>query len=1706
MRWLLVLLLSAWLAHPAYASDFSLPGLAADSDAYVRSLHQRHPAQGTADERLAAEALANRANARRDWAAAASALEQRVSLGEATPEQWGQLAQALLNRTPPDPAHALAAAWQDYTQSDEGEKQIPALLIMVDALRAAGRPAQAVSALQAVVEIAPNSLQYQQQLAELRHQVGMLVQRVTSEPEADPPRACVRFTIPVSRGDDVHPGDWVRLDPPVPDAAVTREGDLLCISGLPSGRTTRMILRAGLPAEDSLALAQETSLNIAMANRLPRIIVDSRRFVLPRSQDATLGITTVNLSAVKLTLTRITERSLIEFARTNTMGSPVQPWATEAITDTYGSTVWQGGADIPAWQPNRLMHTALPLPEALRTAGPGLYALILQPGDGTPADPERTSAVALILRTDLAPTVWRGTDGLTLQIRGYADAKPRPGVELHLLAHNNDILAVTQTDSNGFGNFAAPLLHGDGPLAPVAVQAFGPDQDFASIDLTAAAFDLSDRGVAGAQNPGPLDAFLWTDRGIYRPGETVQLMALLRDNAGNPADFPAQVTVKRPNGQAFLQTTPSRLADAALYVPIALAPSAPAGTWTVEIRSDPKSDKPIGTQTFRVDAFVPDRMAVDFAPPHGPIVPGTPYDLKLAARFLYGAPGAGLSGTASMHLVVDDQPFPALAGWQIGLIDEAYAPSNQDLAFPDTGTDGGSILHIALARAPDTTHPLKAELEAVVNDPAGHGSRATTTIPIRPASPLIAIRPAFSGGSVDAGTEAAFDVASVDPDGHPMALKARLRLVRERPDWRLVLRGQLARYETVWHDEPLENTAIDIPATSPLHIAKKLDFGRYRLEVQQAGGLAATSIRFRSGFASSDNPDVPDKVDVSVDHAAYAPGSVAKLHIAAPFAGEATLLLAGDRIFSRQSLIVTAGGTDVDLPVDAAWGPGAYALVHVFRPGDQASRTAPARAIGVAWLAINPAARQLAVNVVAPDLVRPRSHLVVPVRTAPGAWVSLAAVDEGILRLTNFVSPDPRGHFFGRRLLGMDIRDDWGRLIAPAEGTATSLRQGGDASFVLPEVPQKTVTLFTPPQQAGADGTVQVPLELPDFEGQIRLMAVSWSGNRVGAAQADITVRDKLVAEPLLPRFLAPGDQARLAVLLHNLELPAGHVTVGIRTEGPIQVSDASLGADLAEGAQVLEASTLSATGIGRGVLHLDITGTGGFHVTRDTAILVRPSRGSVISSTGGELAAGADVKISPQPDRFIPGSWQAAATFGGAVRYDPAALVRALTIYPLDCLEQVTSRGLPLAMLPDGPMAGDDRAGRLQGAVQSVLDRQRFDGGFSLWSVSGEAEPWLSAYATDFLLRARAAGAAVPDVALHDAEKFLADAADQFEGEDVPDQPDGLAAETYRLYLLARTGQGRPGYGRVLATQLNRLPTPLARAQLGAAMALAHDTPRAEAAFSAALAAPDRRWWHADYGSALRDQAAMVVLLKESGVLADRLTGLAATLPGADLVPANLDTQEQAWAVAAAAVLGTGTRPAHVALDGIAQPEKAVFTVPLTAPLQVRNLGGQPVWQSLSVSGVPVAAPPAARSQMRVSRQFFNPDGSTLDLDHLQQNTLFVLLLEGRAEDGQDHQAMLLHGLPAGWEIAGRFTAGKTAGMDWLGELSETASQPAADDRFAAVLDLTAAQPNFRVAVRLRAVTPGSFELPGAELSDMYRPALFARQAAGRITVLPAP
>ncbi|WP_338661999.1 alpha-2-macroglobulin [Pararoseomonas sp. SCSIO 73927] len=1735
MRLLRCLMVAASLmgSGGALAQGFELPGLSAESSRYASTLTARFPAGGTPAQRTAAERRAREAEGRGDWAAAVAAWEERLGMAQPRPEMWLSLAQAAMRRVPPDPAKALQAAQQNFNSVEAGEAEVPSLRVMADALRAQARWPLVIQVMEAVVERLPEDQGAKAALADARREAGMLLRRVQTEPEAEPARACLAFTVTPRRADNWQPEDWVRAEPAISGLAVVKEGDRLCVAGLPWGRRTRLVLRAGLPGEGGANLRADLPVDVAMPDRAQRIGFDSKAFILPRGAPPRVTVATMNVERLNLRLVRVSERNLVPLVQGNRLGEELSGYQAEEIPESRGRVVWEGTAEVPRYQRNAMQRTALPLPEALTGSGPGLFVLLARNAQDGERETGNTAALP-IMATDLGLTAWRGGEGLAVQARGLGDARPKAGVRVALMARNNDILAEATTGDDGLARFGGALLRGEGPVGPVAIHA-QLGEDLVALDLEAASFDLSDRGVTGRQWPGPVDAFLWTDRGIYRPGEAVRLSLLPRDPAGRVVDLPIRLRLRRPNGQVAAEAVPERGPEGVVLWAPTLSAGAPAGGWTIEALLDPNRP-PIASIGIQVEAFVPERLAVTAGPAPGPLVGGAPLQLPVEARFLYGAPGAGLTGQAEMRLAVDPEPFEAWKGWRFGLAEEPFDGGLQTIDVPELDADGKGSVPLTLPNLPDTSRPLRAEVVVTMAEPGGRGSRATAAVGVRSANPFVALRPAFSGGSVDDGGEAVVEAALVSPTGQALSGRLRARLVRERPSWKLTRIDGVSRYATVWQDEPVDSADLTVAPGRPGRFARRLGFGRYRLEVSQPGGMAIATLRFRSGWVGSDDPAVPDKVDVAADRQAYAGGSTARLRITPPFAGRASVAVLTDRVLSVRDVDVAAGGADVEIPVDAGWGPGAWVAVTVFRPGETpvpgaaspslgaaspslgaaspspgaaspspGGVAAPRRAIGLAWVGVDPAARRLEVAVEGEALLRPRRRVDVPVRVSNAggaAYLTLAAVDEGILRLTRFASPDPAAHFLGRRKLGLDIRDDYGRLIAPADGEPTVLRQGGDDDMDLAGVqpPQRVVALFSGVVAVGADGRAVVPLELPEFNGELRLMAVAWSGDRVGSGSRPVTVRDPVVAEALLPRFLAPGDEARLPVLLHNLDLAGGGVRASVSVEGPLSVEGGqNLGGDLAQGQRALPAATIRVAGAGEGVVRVAVTGPGGYSATHESRITLRSPRPLLREVAVGSVAPGATVGVAPDLARFVPGTTSVRGTWGQPVRYDPAALMRVNLDFPFSCGEQAASRLMALV----GFEAAPDRDVGMQRAIAQILDKQRYDGSLGLWSASGSADRFVTSYGAEALLRAKAAGATVPEAPLEALLKSIREDADS----SYMEEPLDRAVMAYRQYVLALAGRGLPGAARRLFEGLDQLPTPLAKAQLGAAFARMGDRARAEEAFAAALAAPARRAWHEDYGSAARDALAVTLLLKESGVLEGRMAEALGRVPGAELTPEAASTQEAAWGVLLASSLGKDGRPVRVSLDGRALAVSPVVSAVLGGRAEVRNFGDRAVPQAVSLAGLPVQAQPAGRAGMRISRRFFNTDGTPVNLDTLRQNQVFLMQVEARAETGETHRAMVQQGLPAGWEIVGRVGGeGTLAGMDFLGELTAADAFPALDDRFAAAVTLTPESPVARFAVRVRAVTAGRFELPGAEVRDMYRPAVFARQNTGKVSVAPAP
>ncbi len=343
----------------------------------------------------------------------------------------------------------------------------------------------------------------------------------------------------------------------------------------------------------------------------------------------------------------------------------------------------------------------------------------------------------------------------------------------------------------------------------------------------------------------------------------------------------------------------------------------------------------------------------------------------------------------------------------------------------------------------------------------------------------------------------------------------------------------------------------------PGHITLPVDFGRYQLNVSVPGANGATSsVTFDSGWYVDASADTPDMLETALDKAEYRPGDTMTIAVTARTAGKLTVNVIGDKLLASQTAdIKQAGVTQAKLPVGSDWGSGAYIVATLRRPLDEPAQRMPGRAIGVQWFSIDRAAKTLTIDMKTPALLRPNSALQIPIKidglkAGEEARITVAAVDVGILNLTNYKPPSASDYYLGQRALSADIRDLYGNLIDGMQGTRGQIRTGGDQGAQLQGNPPSgpPVALFSGIVNVGADGTAQVSFDVPAFEGTVRVMAVAWSKDKVGQATTDITVRDPVVLTATLPRFLLPGDRSSLHLDLDNVEGQAGNYAISATT------------------------------------------------------------------------------------------------------------------------------------------------------------------------------------------------------------------------------------------------------------------------------------------------------------------------------------------------------------------------------------------------------------------------------------------------------------------------------------------------------------------------------------------------------------------------------
>jgi uncharacterized protein YfaS (alpha-2-macroglobulin family) len=1340
----------------------------------------------------------------------------------------------------------------------------------------------------------------------------------------------------------------------------------------------------------------------------------------------------------------------------------------------------------------------------------------------------------LVVVTDIGLSARHARNGWLVWANSLREARPLPDTEVVLYAENGAELGRATTGLDGTA-FLGVAESEEDEAQPVVLLAHR-EHDSSYLKLT----DTRLPAPAGGQLPylsGAYEASVFTDRGIYRPGETLHARALVRDRRlACPEPFPAVFRIRQPDGRIF-RTVPVTLnefgaAELTSDLPLYL----PTGRYQVELCL-PGTFALLGEADLALEDFVPPQVRLSLQAAAARLSAAEPVTIALQADHLFGRPAAGLSAQA----LVSFEPVAfAPTNWPgFTFVDreKSFARVDVKLGRFTLGEAGDLKLLASLSAAWAPPSALNAVVGVTVTEPSGRPTTKYLALPSDAYPFYIGLQREGDGGAVVAGTTQRVAVVVVQPDGQPAAQAQPLKAVLSSIQYSTVLkRGPDGRYayETVRTLTRLQEQLVNVggrPIALPVAPAAA---GAYVLVVSDPASGASSSLEFTAAARGQAwvnwSRERPDRVAVEANRATYQPGDTARLTLKTPFAGTALLTVESDRIHEQRVLSLTGTTAVLEVPIRDEYAPNVFCHLTLLRPAVAESVWSAHRASGSALLRVEPAGRRLTATIEAPALLRPQSDLEAVIRLADAQGrpvageVTVAAVDEGICLLTDFVTPNPLDDFLRPRLPGVVGFDLYSLLMPVTEASAfgASAPGGGGADSLLrrlnpiPSARFRPVALWQSDLRADSNGIARVRLAVPEFTGQLRLMAVAWNRTQAGSGQAAVTVKRPLVVQPALPRFLAPGDRCVMRVRVFNESGQPLSGMLRVTTGGPLEVAQPERALTLAAGAATTLEVPLQAGEL-PGAAVVTVEATAGAESYRETIPLsVRPALPPQVATRVGRLAAGEQVVLA-SPTNWLAHTAVQTVRVSGRPEVRLGRSLDYLLRYPYGCLEQTVSGAFPLLRLPElaaGAIGREETDRLLRAAVLRVLSMQR-DQGFVLWPQSNQRNTWAGLYATHFLVECRKAGLEIPDdrlqAALQWARSLLSTAVGAAADSDA--WLDDMETRAYVCHVLARAGTPEVGWTARLHEQGARL-TAGGRAHVAAALLLSGQPALARDRL-ARTPLPDPAPWpglRATLRSGVRDAGQLLLAWLEVEPAGTEAAALADLLLRSQVDGHWGTTQDDAWALLA---LGTyaarqppGGNPAVAGrLSGPGLDKsfdaRGLVVTNLAGVLTLSNQGPGEVYYLAQAEGVPATgAVPALDQGLLVRRAWLNLAGEPQPLNGLQPGDLVVVRLTVDAQGADVENVVIEDLLPAGLEIENPAFATSQI-VPWIAEKTDWCThRDLRDDRlllFSGAFNGTRA---FYYAARV--VTPGRFVLPPVTASAMYTPARRSSHGAGIIEVQP--
>ena len=1478
---------------------------------------------------------------------------------------------------------------------------------------------------------------------------------------------------------------------------------------------------------------------ISFADPQPNIsFTEHNAIYLSTKGERNLGVNIINVPNVKVSVFKIFENNIQQYMRQGKSWEydydeetkEYNDYNTWAFDEDYGKPVMSKVVQTRSLQKSgNISLLNFDLNELnFNESFKGLYLVKVEA-----TDRKYLQDAQLLSLSDLGLIVKEGSSDVMVFVNSLRDATPVKGARLDFISSNNQKVFSAVTDNNGVALFKnAKQVAAGFRLSMVSVR-YENDFNFVLFNKTRVETSRFDVGGKRTDNVN-YDVFIYGDRDLYRPGDTAHINTIVRTPRWDVVrDIPVKIKLLAPNGREYmnqrLHLNGSGAAETQFFVP----PQAMTGTYIVEVYAG--NDVLLASRRIAVEEFVPDRIKVTTKTDKVVYLPAEAINLELIAENLYGTPAAGRRFETELRLKRKQLTSKALPDYSFN-IDSKNMPVLASIMQQGNTDAEGKATSILKSAAYKDIGLLEGKIFTTVFDETGRPVNKLNVVEIPTQQAYFGIKYFDTWLSTRKALNLQF--AAVDRTGKALA-GAQAKIVILNYRYETVIEKASGRYNYVSQkkEKMVFSREMTIKGSGTAVPFVPVESGEYEVRIMAPGSENYVSRTFYAyGWGDTDYSSFEvsreGEVSITPDKVNYVAGEKAKLLFKTPFDGQLLVAIEQDNVLTYKFLELKNKSASMELAVTKDHLPNIYIDATAFRKSVDMSIPLTV-AHGVISLKVDDATAKLNVAIIAPEKSRSGLKQTFIVKTTPDAEVTIAVVDEGILQITDYKTPDPYNWFYQKRALGVNSYDVYALLYPELKHSSSPA--GGEAFDLSRRINPltgdrvKLISKWSGIRKANSSGECSFSIDIPQFSGALRVMAVAYKGRQFGSAEKTMKVADPVIVSMSLPRFLSPGDNCDVAVSMTNTTEKGGTASVELSASGPATVAGKnSASASLKAGGEEVALFSLNADrGIGVATVTATVNALGQ-KFTQQIDIPVRPAGGLTFVTGSGSVAAGSTQSIKVGSDLYPKGikstlmiSKSQAIQFAKNLDY----LVR----YPYGCLEQTVSTAFPQLYLADITKLFPPVAGRnfnsggspgynVQQAILRVEAMQLYNGGLSLWPQGGSADWWATAYTVHFLIEAREAGFEVNKKVLDGALRFLVQKVKEREMETYFYFENGVMKSRniprreilYSAYVLALADQApvsTMNYYKSFSVELSSE----GRYMLASAFMLAGDVKSFRSVLPKAFGNERSiNEFGGSYSSYLRDRSIALNALLEADPNNPQVNELLKSISVEMKNARYCSTQETAFALLAigkhARKAANSDISAQVSVDGksVGNYNNKDLQLPVdinNKSVNITTKGNGTLYYYYELSGIKMTPNVADEdNHLKVRRRFLDRNGNAINGNSFNQNDLVVVEITAQGETGTTVENVAITDLlPACFEIENsRLVAERD--MAFMKNRSTPEYTDIRDDRISFFTALNGTAKTFYYTVRV--VSKGTFVIGAVSADAMYNGEYHSYSGSGKVTV----